>query len=73
MSNKNVELVCKSIHDNVTYCRNWVSLHNELLKLGLKDPQILVDYILFSNGDPRFRQLLPYAQWVVNHTSNKIS
>tara|TARA_Y100000401_G_C8269265_1_gene197457 strand:- start:426 stop:605 length:180 start_codon:yes stop_codon:yes gene_type:complete len=52
MSIKNVERVCKSIEDNVTYCRNWVGLNNELLRLGLDDPQILVDYILYANGDP---------------------
>ena len=62
MSNKNVELVCKTINDNVTYCRNWVGLNNELLKLGLDDPQILVDYILFANGDPYDQKLAKNAE-----------
>ena len=56
MANKNVELVCMRINEYVTYTRNWTGLNNELLKLGLHDPQILVDYILHANGDPHYNK-----------------
>jgi len=48
----NVALVCKYINQS----KNWVDLHNELLRLGQKDPQILVDYILKINGDPFYNK-----------------
>tara|TARA_R100000655_G_scaffold94568_2_gene136067 strand:+ start:1538 stop:1717 length:180 start_codon:yes stop_codon:yes gene_type:complete len=48
----NVALVCKHINQS----KNWVDLHNKLLRMGQQDPQILVDYILKINGDPFYNK-----------------
>jgi len=48
----NRALVCKYINAGGT----WLELHNDLLRLGHKDPQILVDYILSILGDPFYQK-----------------
>jgi len=48
----NRSLVCKYIKHSNT----WVDLHNNLLRLGSEDPQILVDYILSVLGDPFYQK-----------------
>jgi len=36
---------------------DWVDIHNELLKMGISDPQKLVDALLQIWGDPYYSTL----------------